>query len=153
MRRNVLRRTLSEDLDWAECRRQQEPNCNGDAGQSRDTWSQKQGIRTKSYEPTPERKAFDEHCVSDLDDVLSAGDMTKTRDERRIRKKGNKGKERRARKDRLSLTASNPVLLKNKDAPKNLKKDDSTGSLASYGVSAQTKALTQTTQLNQQSLD
>lgn len=100
-------------MDWAECRRQ-EPNTDT-ANQNRDTWSSKKGIRTKSYEPTPERKTFAEQCVSDLDDVLSAGDMDKTADDTPMRKKGNKNKERRARKDRLSLTTSSLTTIKNKE--------------------------------------
>ncbi len=35
------------------------------------------GMRTKSYDPTPERKTFAEHGMSDLDDILSAGEMGK----------------------------------------------------------------------------
>jgi hypothetical protein len=34
-------------------------------------------MRTKSYEPTPERKTFAEHGMSDLDEILSAGEMDK----------------------------------------------------------------------------
>ncbi len=35
------------------------------------------GMRTKSYDPTPERKTFAEHGMSDLDDILSAGEIGK----------------------------------------------------------------------------
>lgn len=37
-------------------------------------------MRTKSYEPTPERKTFAEYNLSDLDEILSAGDMDKPGD-------------------------------------------------------------------------
>lgn len=142
MRRNILRRTLSEDLDWAECRLQ-EPTTNAQ-GKDREPLSSKKGIRTKSYEPTPERKTFAEPCVSDLDDVLSAGDMEdKATGDTPMRKKGQKNKERRSRKERLSLTGSSmPVssLLNKKDQPKNLKRDDSANSLTSFGQSASKQA-------------
>jgi hypothetical protein len=68
MRRNILRRTLSEDLYWeGECQEQKPTEEKQDI----------RHIRTRSYEPTPERKNFAEPCVSDLDDVFSAGDLEK----------------------------------------------------------------------------
>lgn len=95
MKRNILRRTLSEDLYWeGECQ-EQKP-----AEEKQDPWSLKKDIRTRSYEPTPERKTFAEPCVSDLDDVFSAGDLEK--EQMPSRKKPKK-----ARKNRLNFSKKN----------------------------------------------
>jgi len=149
MRRNILRRTISEDLHWGDYHRQ-EPNSNLMLESDKDPWSSKKGgIRTKSYEPTPERKNFAEPCVSDLDDVLSAGDMVKHIHDTPIRKKNAKGgKDRRSRKERLSLTSSTPGLLKKDLTKQVLKKDDSNSSLASFGISNTKPFNNSTTALN-----
>jgi hypothetical protein len=119
--------------------------------QDKEPWSSKKGIRTKSYEPTPERKVFCETCVSDLDDVLSAGDMDKHIHDTPMRKKQKGGgKERRSRKERLSLTSSTPGLLNKKDFARvsTLKKDDSNSSLTSFGISNSKPFNNSTTALN-----
>ncbi len=99
MRRNILRKTLSEDLDWADGLKNDPNLLSFHIFSSR---NQKKGDhekrRTRSFESSADRRKGGE-----FDDLLSAGEDEKTKHDTPQVSKKKAGKHRKGRKSLLEL--------------------------------------------------